>query len=108
MKLDMLIYFVTSHCNAKCRTCFYWQELNQRGDLTFDQIKRVSRSAPQFSDLWLSGGEPTLRPELAEIIDLFATNNGVTRISFPTNGLQPERTRQIFTSALKHNAKLEI
>jgi len=104
----MLIYFVTSHCNAKCRTCFYWQELNQRGDLTFDQISKVSTTAPQFSDLWLSGGEPSLRPELVEIIDMFIRNNGVRRINFPTNGLQPERISGVLSSALSRNPKLDI
>src|ERR1044071_8867084 len=103
LKLSMLIYFVTSHCNAKCRTCFYWEELNQRGDLSFDQVTKVSRSMPRFTDLWLSGGEPTLRPDLSEIIDLFVANNGITRISFPTNGLQPERTAKIFTHALRNS-----
>jgi MoaA/NifB/PqqE/SkfB family radical SAM enzyme len=107
-KLSMLIYFVTSHCNAKCKTCFYWEELNQRGDLTFSQIEKISRTMPSFSDLWLSGGEPTLRPDLSEIIDLFCVNNGITRISFPTNGLLPERAAKIFANALGNNRQLEI
>lgn len=108
LQLGMLIYFVTSHCNAKCRTCFYWEELNKRGDLTFDQVSKVSRTAPRFGDLWLSGGEPTLRPDLVEIIDMFVKNNGVKRISFPTNGLMPERTARIFTDILSHNRELDL
>jgi Fe-coproporphyrin III synthase len=108
LKLRMLIYFVTSHCNAKCRTCFYWQELNQRGDLTFDQISKVSSTAPKFTDLWLSGGEPSLRPELAEIIDMFVRNNSIKRINFPTNGLLPDRISKVLNSALEHNPELDI
>lgn len=108
LKLNMLIYFVTSHCNAKCKTCFYWQELNQRGDLTFEQIEKISTTAPAFNDLWLSGGEPSLRPELAEIIQLFVKNNRIKRINFPTNGLQGERVSRIFTEALSKNRDLNI
>lgn len=108
LKLGMLIFFVTSRCNAKCRTCFYWEELNKRGDMTFEQIEKVSRTAPSFTDLWLSGGEPTLRPDLTEIIHLFVKNNGVSRINFPTNGLQTERTVSILRAALERHPALSI
>ena len=45
-RLGTVILFVTSVCNAKCRTCFYWEELNQRGDLTWDEIRKLSSSMP--------------------------------------------------------------
>src|SRR5579863_3349720 len=91
-RLGTLIFFVTSVCNARCRTCFYWQELNQRGDLTWAEIEMLSRSMPPFTDLWLSGGEPMLRRDLTRIIRLFCETNGVRWINLPTNGLLPERT----------------
>ena len=92
---NMLIFFVTSRCNAVCRTCFYWDSLNQQGDLSLDEIRRISSTMPQFTDLWLSGGEPTLREELVEIIDLFCTNNGVSTVRLPTNGLLADRLVEI-------------
>ena len=76
-RLKLVIFFVTSVCNAKCRTCFYWEELNQRGDLTWDEIQTLSRTMPRFTDLWLSGGEPMLRKELTDIVHLFYVENGV-------------------------------
>src|SRR5712692_4716964 len=91
-RLKLAIFFVTSVCNAKCRTCFYWQELNQRGDLTWDEIQKLSETIPAFTDLWLSGGEPMLRKELTDILHLFYVNNGVRWTNLPTNGLLPERT----------------
>ena len=42
MQLNTLILFVTSRCNAKCRTCFYWQELNQSGDLSFEELDTLT------------------------------------------------------------------
>src|SRR4051794_8691783 len=86
-RLGTVILFVTSRCNAFCQTCFYHAELNQPGDLTFEQIEQVSLAMPAITDLWLSGGEPTLRRDLSEIINLFVRNNGVTRVIIPTNGL---------------------
>lgn len=86
-----LFLFVTSRCNSLCRTCFYFDKLNSRDDLTFDQIRRLAETAPPFEKLWLSGGEPFLREELAEIVGLFARHNGIRNVNLPTNGLLPER-----------------
>jgi MoaA/NifB/PqqE/SkfB family radical SAM enzyme len=107
-KLNTIIFFVTSHCNATCETCFYWDELNQKGDLSWDEILRLSHNTPPFTDLWFSGGEPTLRKELPEIIDLFVRNNGVRYINLPTNGLKPNRIFEIAEQALSRNQNLEL
>ena len=58
-RLGTVILFVTSRCNAFCQTCFYHEELNQPGDMTFAQIEKISRTMPPITDLWLSA---TLRP----------------------------------------------
>jgi MoaA/NifB/PqqE/SkfB family radical SAM enzyme len=107
-KLKLVIFFVTSVCNAKCRTCFYWEELNQRGDLTWDEIQKLSRTMPRFSDLWLSGGEPMLRKELTEILHLFYVNNGIRWVNLPTNGLLPERTAEWVERILRENPELHL
>ncbi|MBV6434385.1 MAG: hypothetical protein IANPNBLG_04637 [Bryobacteraceae bacterium] len=86
-----LFLFVTSRCNSLCRTCFYFDKLNSKDDLSFDQIRKISETAPPFEKLWLSGGEPFLRDELPEIVALFARNNRVANVNLPTNGLLRER-----------------
>jgi MoaA/NifB/PqqE/SkfB family radical SAM enzyme len=104
-RLGTVILFVTSRCNSLCRTCFYHEELNQPGDLSFAQIEKVSRTMPAITDLWLSGGEPTLRHDASEIIDTFVANNGVRRLIIPTNGLVKSRVYEIVDRALgKHRA----
>ena len=106
--LESVFLFVTSTCNSLCRTCFYWDELNQGRDLTFEQMERLSQTAPQFHKLWLSGGEPFMRKELAEIIELFYANNGVRHINLPTNGLLPEKVDKVITKLLQHCPELVI
>src|SRR5213080_5477229 len=104
-RLGTLILFVTSRCNSFCRTCFYHEELNQPGDLTFEHIEKVSRTMPAITDLWLSGGEPTLRHDVSQIVDMFVRNNGVRRLIIPTNGLVKSRVFEIVDNALgQHNA----
>lgn len=87
MELHTLILFVTSRCNARCQTCFYWKELNRDGDLTFDEIDRLSATMPRFHELYLSGGEPLMRDRLDEIVGMFYERNGVRTLNLPTNGL---------------------
>ncbi|MGC4113651.1 MAG: radical SAM protein [Myxococcales bacterium] len=90
-KLESVFLFVTNDCNSKCRTCFYAKETHPGENLTFAQIRKLSETAPRFDKLWLSGGEPFLRPDLVEIIELFYRNNDIQTINLPTNGLLPER-----------------
>jgi len=99
---NSLFLFVTSRCNSLCRTCFYFDKLNSRDDLSFDEISRISATAPPFQKLWISGGEPSMRDELGEIITLFARNNGVKNINLPTNGLLPKKLFQSVDYALEH------
>ncbi len=107
-RLKLVIFFVTSVCNAKCRTCFYWEELNRKGDLTWEEIQKVSATMPPFTDLWLSGGEPMLRRELADILHLFYVNNGIRWVNLPTNGLLPERTAERVAKICTDNPKLQL
>lgn len=87
-----LIVFMNSICNLTCEHCFYWQNLNQRDDLTFEEFEALSRELGSFENLNLSGGEPFLRPEFAKICSLFVRGNGVTQIYVPTSGYFTERT----------------
>lgn len=107
-KLKVVIFFVTSVCNAKCRTCFYWEELNRRGDLSWDEIQKLSATMPRFTDLWLSGGEPMLRRELTAILHLFYEQNGVRWVNLPTNGLLPGRTAEWTERILIENPDLHL
>src|SRR5947207_6178814 len=107
-RLGTIILFVTSRCNSLCQTCFYHEELNRPGDMTFEQIEKVSRTMPPITDLWLSGGEPTLRHDASEIIRLFVRNNGVRRLIIPTNGLVKSRVFDIADRALGDHPSLDL
>lgn len=94
--LEMLIFFVTGRCNAACRHCFYWQNLGTEHEgLSLGDVERIAKSAPSFRTLLLSGGEPTLRSDLPQLIDFFKSNNRVRNVSVPTNGLLPDRVARI-------------
>jgi MoaA/NifB/PqqE/SkfB family radical SAM enzyme len=90
-EFNSLFLFVTSRCNSLCRTCFYFDKLNSKDDLTVDEIRKISETSGPFRKLWLSGGEPFLRDELAEIVGMFARRNRVGNVNLPTNGLLADR-----------------
>ena len=71
-----LILFINSICNMKCEHCFYWQNLNGKDDLTKEELFDLSRSLGQIENLNLSGGEPFIRTEFAEICRQFIQHNG--------------------------------
>ena len=96
-----LIVFINSICNLTCEHCFYWKNLNQRDDLTFEEFKKLSEELGDFEILNLSGGEPFIRAEFADICSLFISNNHVKQIYVPTNGYFTERTETQLRQLLK-------
>lgn len=87
-----LILFINSLCNMKCEHCFYWSQLNQKTDLTFEEIVALSENLGRIENLNLSGGEPFLRKEFAAVCRQFIRRNGVKEIYVPTNGYYTEKT----------------
>ena len=45
-KLESIFLFVTGRCNAKCKMCFYAEDMDKKEkDLTFEEIKKISETA---------------------------------------------------------------
>src|SRR5882757_1930119 len=107
-----MIVFINSICNLTCEHCFYWKNLNQRDDLSLEEFRKLSLELGNFENLNLSGGEPFIRPEFAEICQLFIENNNVKMIYVPTNGYFTERTekqlRLVFQSKTLQSFACEI
>jgi MoaA/NifB/PqqE/SkfB family radical SAM enzyme len=93
-----LILFINSICNLTCEHCFYWRNLNRRDDLKYEEIAALSKDLGRIENLNLSGGEPFLRADFAEICRLFIQNNGVEQIYVPTNGYFSDRTIEALKS----------
>lgn len=98
-----LIFFITNRCNSRCRHCFYWGNLNHHTtELSLDKINTVSMGMDKLIWLALSGGEPFLREDIVDIVDIFYKNNKVENVAIPTNGLLPakifDKTKQLLNS----------
>jgi len=96
-----LVLFINSICNMKCEHCFYWQQLNQRDDLTFEELVALSENLGPLENLNLSGGEPFIRKEFAAVCRQFVQRNGVKEIYTPSNGWYTKKTIDAVRETLK-------
>jgi MoaA/NifB/PqqE/SkfB family radical SAM enzyme len=99
---------MTSLCNLACEHCFYWRNLNQRDDLTRDELLDLARELGPIENLNLGGGEPFLRDEFAEICRFFIRNNGVRQIYTPTSGYFTDRTVASLSEILENEPGLGL
>jgi MoaA/NifB/PqqE/SkfB family radical SAM enzyme len=89
--------------------CFYANDMEQKAqDLTFEEIKKLSETAGEFNRLWLSGGEPTLREDLPEIIEMFYKNNHIKDVNMPSNGIKTKRVIEWLKRIRKNCPDLNI
>lgn len=79
-----LMINVTHSCNLKCHLC-YLPERDKEKDLTADKIKEAITKYPGRL-ITLSGGEPTLREDLPELISYIRKENKIPIIA--TNGIK--------------------
>lgn len=87
---------ITYNCNSRCRTCFIWEkyikhpELREK-ELKKEQWKKFFRNMGK-NVYWvsISGGEPFLREDIAEIVASIKTEN-LCLLSINTNGQSPEK-----------------
>lgn len=90
-KLDSLVHFVTYKCNARCSHCFFAAELNRKEELSTDEILRIIDNLGPLKGLLISGGEPFLRDDLAQIVTEYERKCGVVVASIPTNGFNTDQ-----------------
>ena len=86
---------VTEVCNFRCTYCLPdgWKKT---GPLSFLTPAETANLAAAFAEVGVSkirltGGEPSVRPDLAEIIARLAAVEGLTKIAMTTNGWNLDR-----------------
>ena len=91
-EIDYLRISVIDNCNLRCVYCMPLQGLRflPRDELlTPAEIELVARAAVGvgFRKFRLTGGEPTLRADLLEIVERLAAISGVGDLALTTNAL---------------------
>lgn len=91
-RIDYLRISLIDHCNLRCVYCMPLKGLHfiPRPELlTPTEIEQIARAAAQvgFHKVRLTGGEPTLRPDLVEIVERLARIEGIDTVALTTNGI---------------------
>jgi len=105
--IDYLRISVIDHCNLRCVYCMPLRGLSFIPSpelLTAAEIESVVEAAVSlgFHKFRLTGGEPTLRPEIVEIVERVAAVAGVADLSMTTNAvLLPRLARPLAKAGLR-------
>jgi MoaA/NifB/PqqE/SkfB family radical SAM enzyme len=87
-----LTFSVTNVCQSRCRTCNIWEiyqnEPEKRfKELTLDEIEKIFKSMGHIYIFNVSGGEPFLRLDFVEVIELACRYLKPGIIHIPTNAI---------------------
>lgn len=81
---------ITDVCNFKCTYCLPdgYQCDNDRDFLSLDEIKRTAKAFAELGTekVRITGGEPSLRKDLPEIIQAVKQTPGIKHVAITTNG----------------------
>ncbi len=90
-EIDYLRISLIDHCNLRCVYCMPLDAVFRPSAdlLTAGELEVVARAAVAvgFRRIRLTGGEPTLRPDLVEIVQRVAHVPGLTDLALTTNGI---------------------
>jgi len=87
-------FVVTKKCGSKCMYCKIWKEIPQ-DELKLEEYLQIARGiGSKMSWLNITGGEPTDRSDLVEVIRIFKQEcPRLLFVNFTSNGLQPDRLK---------------
>ena len=82
-----LIYKITMRCNSRCRTCNIWKT-KSFNELKLKDIGHIFNNKfwKNLKYVQLTGGEPFLRTDYPDIVNIFNNLKKVETIATPSNG----------------------
>jgi len=107
-----LTFSVTAACQSRCKTCnigarYLANPQIAKDDLSLDEIEKIFSNLGHIYFLNISGGEPFLRKDLPEIVELAMKYLKPKIVHIPTNAFLPgkieDETRDILEIMSKYN-----
>jgi radical SAM protein with 4Fe4S-binding SPASM domain len=82
-----MTFYVTDSCNFACKHCFVIDELNKKmKHLTVDEIRSIGPSVAPLQRVSISGGEPFIRKDIADVFLAISETWDADIITTPSNG----------------------
>jgi MoaA/NifB/PqqE/SkfB family radical SAM enzyme len=101
-----LTFSVTSACQSKCKTCniglkYLENPERKKDDLSLEEIEKIFKSIGQIYFFNISGGEPFLRDDLPEMIELACKYLKPRIFHTPTNAILSKKIRDLTIKSLE-------
>ena len=100
----VLIFNCTWVCDAQCEMCSNWKFGDRKSDITLAQLEPVLATPfwGAVENLNISGGEPTTRNDLPQIVEAFHRHlPRLRKIGINTTGLTPHRAIPMLTKIVE-------
>jgi MoaA/NifB/PqqE/SkfB family radical SAM enzyme len=107
----VLIYNCTWVCDARCEMCSNWKYGDRKADMTLDALEPVMATPfwGSIENLNISGGEPTTRNDLPEMVEMFHRHlPRMRKIGINTTGLTPHRAIPMLTRIVEFCAAKDL
>src|SRR5213596_1300311 len=107
----VLIYNCTWVCDARCTMCSNWKWGDRKTDMTLAELEPVMNNPfwGAVENLNISGGEPTTRNDLPEMVEMFARHlPRMRKVGVNTTGLTPHRAIPMLTRIVKFCADRDL
>lgn len=108
----ILLEDVTERCNLRCPTCFAGSSPDLAGTVPVDRVlanvdQRLERENGRLDVVMISGGEPTLHPQLTELLEALVERD-IVRILINTNGVRLSRDDALLAFLERWNDRIEV
>jgi len=104
--LIQVVFEATYRCNSKCIFCYNcWKnDYNVAKEMSINEIRKVFNKLPHFDRLAISGGEPLLRDDIEDLIEVGL--EFTDQIALLTNGTLINN--QVAKTLSKYNIQVQI
>ncbi|MGI9594770.1 MAG: radical SAM protein, partial [Acidimicrobiales bacterium] len=108
----ILLTDIVEGCNLSCLTCFTDSPTRADSSVPMAEIlasvdQRLARENGRIDVVMLSGGDPTLHPELPSLLDEL-TGRDIHRILINTNGVLLARDDRMIEAIAGHDERVEV
>lgn len=104
---EVVTYLVTLRCNLKCQMCDVWK-IEDYPEMNLEQIEQIFSDLGRLSVVRLSGGEPFLRKDMPEIINIVRERSNPKYIQINTNGMVQGRVLSTLESVDCTNLHIKV
>lgn len=112
-EINYLRISVTDRCNFRCVYCMPPEGvklLSHDKILTFDQIVDIARTGVKngITKIRLTGGEPLVRKDIVQLVEMIAKIEGIKDLAMTTNGVYLTKYAKALANAGLHRVNISL